>query len=77
MAYKQYLRHCHLAKKIVDRNKLYDCFIENYNLLNDRLKCELGDAIRIKNSVRILSDTLAIIKAPVGYFECAVAFTFL
>ena len=77
MGYKQYLRHFHLAKKIVDTNKLYDCFIENFNLLNDRLKWKLGDVMRIKNSVRTLSDTLGIIKVPVWYFECAVAFTSL
>ena len=43
MGYKQYTRHCDLAKKIVDRNTLYDCFIENCNSFIDRLRCELGD----------------------------------
>ena len=49
MGYKRHTAHCNFAKKTVDMNKLYDCFIENFNWLFDRLKCKLGEGSLLKN----------------------------
>ena len=49
MGYKRYTMHFNFTKKILDTNILYDCFIENYKLLIDRLKCKLGERSLSKN----------------------------
>ena len=64
MGYKRYTRYCDLVKKIVDTKKLYDCFIENYNLLVDRLRWELGDgSLESKNLLEFYRIRLELLKS--------------